>query len=155
MRRGRRSPSLPLRLHWRFCSFSGGGDFLLLQLVYMVYKNFSRNHHRSTPKTQVQYIQIHPTKKSTTQPNLNHHTSTRPPHIQFQDSKTTTHRQFSLLYSGKATCTCIRPIRGRSSISALCSDSKAERRAIAIGILSARFFPRRLHYCNCREGELK
>ena len=49
-----------------------------------------------TPKTQVPYIQIHPTKKTTTQPNLNHHTSTRPPHIQFQDSKTTTHRQFSL-----------------------------------------------------------
>ena len=48
-----------------------------------------------TPKTQVPYIQIHPTKKTTTQPNLNHHTSTRPPHIQFQDSKTktTTHRQ--------------------------------------------------------------
>ena len=50
---------------------------------------FSSNHHRSTPKTQEPYIQIHPKKKTTTHPH-------GPPHIQFRDPKTTTHRQFSL-----------------------------------------------------------
>ena len=39
-RRGRRIPWLPLRLHWRFCSFSGGGDFL--------------NHHTSTLPPHIQ-----------------------------------------------------------------------------------------------------
>ena len=37
-RRGRRIPWLLLRLHWRFCSFSGGGGCLLL--LYMVHGTF-------------------------------------------------------------------------------------------------------------------
>ena len=109
-RRGRRIPWLPLRLHWRFCSFSGGGDFL--------------NHHTSTLPPHIQNRDSRTTthrkfsqatttdshqkprchiSKSTQQKKpphnqiqtTTHHTSTRPPHIQNQDSKTTTHRQFS------------------------------------------------------------
>ena len=83
--------------YWRFCSFSGGGDFL--------------NHHTSTLPPHIQNRDSRTTtnrqfsQATTTDPHqkprchISKSTQQRkPPHIQAnqQDSKTTTHRQFSL-----------------------------------------------------------